>query len=216
MKVRILAVAMLAVSVLLTACGTDTAATSPHPRHRARHPRRRDAQWSLARKTSQKKSFWARCTLRPWRTREKRYDGKLNLGGTDIAQAALVKGGADGGIDLYPEYTSTGLIAVLKEKPINDPEQAYEAVKKGYKDKFQLTWLDKTPMNDTQAMVTSKEISEQKGIKSLEDLCAKAGDLTIAARAEFKTREDALPALQKTYGGCKFKDIKVVEFLPPV
>jgi osmoprotectant transport system substrate-binding protein len=35
--------------------------------------------------------------------------------------------------------------------------------------------------------------------------------LTIAARAEFKDRPDALPALQKIYGGCKFKDIKVVE-----
>ena len=39
---------------------------------------------------------------------------------------------------------------------------------------------------------TTKEVSEQKGIKSLADLCAKASDLTIAARTEFKTREDAL------------------------
>jgi osmoprotectant transport system substrate-binding protein len=138
-------------------------------------------------------------------------DRKLNLGSTAIAQAALVKGGANGGIDLYPEYTGTGLIAVLKVKAINDPQQAYDAVRKGYEDQFKLTWLDRTPMNDTQSMVTSKDVSDQKGIKTLDDLCAKAGDLTIAARAEFKTREDALPALQKIYGGCNFKEIKVVE-----
>src|SRR5207249_4218014 len=59
-------------------------------------------------------------------------DRKLNLGTTDLAQGALVKGGANGGIDLYPEYTGTGLIAVLKASPINDPEEAYQAVKKGY------------------------------------------------------------------------------------
>lgn len=135
---------------------------------------------------------------------------KMNLGGTDIAQAALVKGGASGGIDLYPEYTGTGLIAVLKADPINDPDQAYQAVKKGYADKFKFTWLDKTPMNDTQAFVTTMTNSQKLNLKSIQDLCDKAGDITLAARAEFKDRADALPALQKIYGGCKFKEIKAV------
>ena len=134
---------------------------------------------------------------------------KLNLGTTDVAQGALVKGGDDGGIDLYPEYTSTGLNNVLKLDPIYDPKQVYEEVKKGYKDQFDLVWLDASPMNDTQAMVTTKEVSEQKGIKSLQDLCDKAKDVTVAAVAEFKDRADALPLLQKTYGGCEFKEIKV-------
>jgi osmoprotectant transport system substrate-binding protein len=138
-------------------------------------------------------------------------DRKLNLGTTDIAQAALLKGGDNGGIDLYPEYTSTGLINVLKHDPISDPEQAYQAVKKGYEEQFKLTWLDKTPMNDTQAMATTQVVSNNKGIKSLQDLCDKASDLTVAAVAEFKDRADALPALQKTYGGCDFKEIKVFD-----
>jgi osmoprotectant transport system substrate-binding protein len=137
---------------------------------------------------------------------------KMNLGTTDIAQPALLKGGDKDGIDLYPEYTSTGLNAVLKAEPIYDPQQVYDTVKKGYKEQFQLTWLDKSPMNDTQAMVTTKQVSEQKGIKSLADLCAKAGEVTVAAVAEFKDRSDALPLLQKTYGGCNFGDnIKVVD-----
>jgi osmoprotectant transport system substrate-binding protein len=134
---------------------------------------------------------------------------KLNLGTTDVAQGALVKGGASDGIDLYPEYTSTGLNNVLKRDPIFDPKQVYDEVKKGYKEQFNLVWLDASPMNDTQAMVTTKEISDSKGIKSLQDLCDKAGDVTVAAVAEFKDRPDALPLLQKTYGGCEFKEIKV-------
>ncbi len=138
-------------------------------------------------------------------------DRKLNLGATDLAQAALLKGGDNGGIDLYPEYTSTGLLVVLKKDPISDPQQAYDAVKQGYEQQFKLTWLDRSPMNDTQAVVTTKEVSDSKGIKSLDDLCSKAGDLTIIARSEFKDRKDALPALQKIYGGCNFKEIKAVE-----
>ncbi len=134
---------------------------------------------------------------------------KLNLGTTDVAQAALVKGGAADGIDLYPEYTSTGLSNVLKGDALHDPKQVYDEVKKGYKEKFDLVWLDASPMNDTQAMVTTKEVSEQYGLKSLQDLCDKAGELTVAAVAEFKDRPDALPLLQKTYGGCEFKEIKI-------
>lgn len=139
-------------------------------------------------------------------------DRKLNLGTTDVAQEALIKGGANGGIDLYPEYTGTGLITVLKAAPISDPEQAYQAVKDGYaKMNPKLVWLDKTPMNDTQAMATTKEVSDKLGIKSLQDLCDKADQVTVAAVAEFQTREDALPALQKIYGGCKFKEVKIYE-----
>jgi osmoprotectant transport system substrate-binding protein len=136
---------------------------------------------------------------------------KMNLGGTDVAQAALEKGGAADGIDLYPEYTGTGLLAVLKGEPESDPQKVYEIVKQGYADKFKITWLERSPMNDTQAVITTQEVSDSKGIKTLQDLCDKAGELTIIARAEFKDRADALPALQRIYGGCEFKEITAVE-----
>ena len=135
---------------------------------------------------------------------------KPNLGGTTVAQEALIKGGAQGGIDLYPEYTGTGLLTVLKAAPIQDPNAAYDAVKKGYEDQFKLTWLDKTPANDTQAFVTTITNSQKLGLKTIQDLCDKAGQITLAARAEFKDRPDALPAVQKLYGGCQFKEFKAV------
>jgi osmoprotectant transport system substrate-binding protein len=136
---------------------------------------------------------------------------KMNLGATDIAQSALLRGGANDGIDMYPEYTSTGWTAVLKEEPIYDPQQVYDEVKKAYKEQFKLTWLDKAPMNDTQAIVTTKANSDKFAIKSLANLCAKADQITIAAVAEFRDRPDALPLLQSTYGGCNFKEIKVFD-----
>ncbi len=82
-------------------------------------------------------------------------DRKLNLGGTPIAQAAITKGE----IDLYPEYTSTGLLTVLKQQPIQDPTKIYDAVKTGYEKQFNLTWLQPSPFNDTQALaMTQAEI----------------------------------------------------------
>ncbi|MCE1254798.1 MAG: quaternary ammonium transporter, partial [Anaerolineae bacterium] len=73
---------------------------------------------------------------------------KLNLGGTPIAHEALL----NGQIDLYPEYTSTGLLTVLKQSPLQEPQKIFDTVKSGYEEKFALTWLQPSPFNDTQAL----------------------------------------------------------------
>ncbi|HEX7976744.1 MAG TPA: glycine betaine ABC transporter substrate-binding protein [Anaerolineales bacterium] len=131
-------------------------------------------------------------------------DRKLNLGGTPIAQAAITKGD----IDLYPEYTSTGLLTVLKMKPIQDPQQIISTVRSEYEKQFQLTWLDPSPFNDTQALAMTQAGSDKYGIKTYSDLSAKAKDLVLGGPAEFMEREDGLKALQQAYGGFQFKDTK--------
>ncbi len=129
---------------------------------------------------------------------------KLNLGGTPVAQAAIVKGD----IDLYPEYTSTGLLTVLKQNPIQDPQQIYQAVKTGYEQNYKLTWLTPSPFNDTQALAMTQAGSEKYGIKTYSDLSTKAPQLVLGGPAEFLEREDGLKALQKAYGGFQFKDTR--------
>ena len=49
-----------------------------------------------------------------------------------------------GDIDLYVEYTGTGLKDVLKEESEagESSESVFERVKKGYEDKFKVTWLE--------------------------------------------------------------------------
>ena len=129
---------------------------------------------------------------------------KFNLGGTPVAQAALVKGD----IDLYPEYTSTGLLTVLKQKPLPDAKAIIEAVRKGYQDQFNLVWLEPAPFNDTQALATTKAVSEKYGIKTYTDLAAKAAELRLGGPAEFAEREDGVKGLQKAYSGFQFKEFK--------
>jgi osmoprotectant transport system substrate-binding protein len=135
---------------------------------------------------------------------------KLNLGATDIAHGAMLRGGEQNGIDIYPEYTSTGLTVVLQEEPIFDPQKVYEQVKAGYKEQFQMTWLDPSPFNNTQAFVTTKENADKYDLKSLADMCAKAGELRVSVIAEFRDRADALPRLQEVYGACEFKELKIM------
>ncbi len=129
---------------------------------------------------------------------------KLNLGGTPIAQAAIVKGD----IDLYPEYTSTGLLTVLNLPPMQDPTAIYNTVNSDYQKQFNLTWLTPSPFNDTQALAMTQAESDKYGIKTYSDLAAKASQLVLGGPAEFIARSDGLPGLQKAYGGFKFKDIK--------
>src|SRR5882672_11821888 len=50
---------------------------------------------------------------------------KVNLGGTLIAQKAL----EEKQIDLYPEYTGTMLLAVLKSEPMTDQKAVYDKVR---------------------------------------------------------------------------------------
>ncbi len=129
---------------------------------------------------------------------------KLNLGGTPVTQAAITHGD----IDLYPEYTSTGLLTVLKLPTEKDPQKIYNEVKAGYEKQFNLTWLKPSPFNDTQALAMTQPKASQLGIQTFSDLSQKASSLVLGGPAEFLEREDGLPALQKAYSGFKFKDVK--------
>jgi osmoprotectant transport system substrate-binding protein len=136
---------------------------------------------------------------------------KFDLGTVDIAQAALVKGD----ISLYPEYTGTALLNVLKEpKDSNDPKAVYDKVAADYLSKFNLVVLDPAPMNDTNGIAVTKAVADKYNLKTLSDLSKVADQLRFAAIPDFigpRSDTDGLGSLQKTYGGFKFKDVKSYE-----
>jgi osmoprotectant transport system substrate-binding protein len=94
-----------------------------------------------------------------------RVERKFNLGATPVAHTALV----NGEIDLYPEYTSTGLLEVLKQAPIADAKGILEAVRKGYEEQFKLTWLEPSPFNNTNALAMTRQRAEELGIRTYFD-----------------------------------------------
>lgn len=133
---------------------------------------------------------------------------KLNLGGTLVAHEAL----KNGDIDMYPEYTGTGLINIMEEKPISDAQQVYDMVSAFYKEKFNLVWLNPSSANNTQALAVSKKASDQYGITKISDLQKNAANIRFAAVPEFEEREDGLLGLQKVYGEFPFKSVKMYDY----
>jgi len=133
-------------------------------------------------------------------------DRRLNLGSVEVAMAALERGD----IDVYPEYTGTALLVVLKAQPITDRAKTYETVKREYERRFHLTWLAPAPMNDSQALATTPAIAAKYGLKTLSDLARQAPSLRLASVPEFTHRPDGLAGLQKAYGGFRFASIKYI------
>jgi osmoprotectant transport system substrate-binding protein len=132
---------------------------------------------------------------------------KLNLGGTDIAMAALRRGE----IDLYPEYTGTALLTQLKRPPLADGAEIYRVVKAAYEKDYGLTWLDPAPANNTQALATTGPIAARYRIRTLGALAVAAPQLRLGAIPEFLTRSDGLPGLQRVYGGFNFKETRLLD-----
>jgi len=124
-----------------------------------------------------------------------RVERKFNLGATPVAHTALV----NGEIDLYPEYTSTGLLEVLKQAPIADAKGILEAVRKGYEEQFKLTWLEPSPFNNTNALAMTRQRAEELGIRTYSDLVARSGELKLGGPPEFPEREDT-KGLMAAYG----------------
>lgn len=127
----------------------------------------------------------------------------MNLGSTQIAMAAMERGD----IDLYPEYTGTGLIDVLHLEPIRDAKLLYQRVRMQYQERYGMAWLAPAPANDSQGLAVSQAVAS-RGIRTLSQCAQAAPKLRLAAVPEFVARPDALPGLQKFYGGFKFQDVR--------
>lgn len=132
---------------------------------------------------------------------------KLDLGGTPVAHAAITSGE----IDLYPEYTGTGLLTVLKLPANSDREAVYETVASSYEEQFDLIWLKPAPMNNTQALAMTQEGAQQYGIRTISDMVARADELVMVGPPEFREREDGLPGLRRVYGDFELEEYRDVD-----
>jgi osmoprotectant transport system substrate-binding protein len=131
----------------------------------------------------------------------------LNLGGTAVAHEALTAGE----IDLYPEYTGTGLVAILNLPTASDADEVYDTVKEEYEEQFELVWLDQAPMNNSNALAVTRAFSEERGIVNISQLVEIASEVTVVAVPDFAERPDALPGLKEVYGDFEFGDLILVD-----
>jgi glycine betaine/choline ABC-type transport system substrate-binding protein len=119
----------------------------------------------------------------------------LNLGGTLLVHEALVRGS----IDLYPEYTGTALMAVLKRPPEKDAGAVLNDVREAYRARWKVDWLSPLGFNNTFAMMVRGETARAGHLATLSD-SARAQAWRMGVGAEFQNRADGLPGLMKAYG----------------
>jgi osmoprotectant transport system substrate-binding protein len=131
---------------------------------------------------------------------------KLALGQTPQVFAAI----QSGAIDLYPEFTATGL-NLLHVSSSFDPAKDYQTVKSGFESQYHITWLDYAPLNDGYALCTSQAKSQQLGITTLSQLAPKVSQLVLATQSDGVTFFDSL---KNTYGfsSSSFKSVQHVSY----
>ena len=116
-----------------------------------------------------------------------------------------------GEIDLYPEYTGTGLLAILQLPMHSDAQEVYETVKAAYDEQFRITWLDSTAVNDRNGLAVRTEVAKQYNIYTMSDLQREAEHIRVCSQGEFEYREDGIPGLTKVYGPFNFASINVYD-----
>lgn len=126
---------------------------------------------------------------------------KLNMGGTFVCFEALKKGD----IDVYADYTGTGLTAQLKMDVINDADKVYEIVQKEFNERFKLKWLMPYGFNNTYAVAVGEDFAKANNINTVSDLAPFSKDLVFGGEHEFFNRQDGYEGMAAAYG-LQFKD----------
>lgn len=97
---------------------------------------------------------------------------KTGLGGTKICFDALT----NNQIDLYPEYTGTGLLAILQapqaliDSLILNSNKTYAYVKKEFSNQYAIQWLKPIGFNNTYALMMRKKQIQKLSIQTISDL----------------------------------------------
>lgn len=127
-------------------------------------------------------------------------------GGTANIHPAMM----NGEIDIYPEYTGTGLLFVLKDDLITDPAKLYDSVKARYLEEYNLQWMGLYGFNNTYALTVKATTAEKYKLETYDDLALASKDLVFGAEYDFFEREDGYEALKNMYS-FEFKDTKEMD-----
>lgn len=131
---------------------------------------------------------------------------KFNLGTTDLIHKAMLKGE----VDLYPEYSGTAYLLILKRQPPARGEGAFKELQSLYKEKFGLIWMKPFGFSNVQSLAIKKTDAHKHQVFSLSDFARISKNFKIAAPPEFLKRPDAFPGLRQAYG-LSFKKIMQVD-----
>lgn len=121
---------------------------------------------------------------------------RRGLGSTEIVFAAL----RTGAVDVYPEYTGTGLLAILGQDPPHDRREAFREVSEAFRVRWGLRWLPPLGFENTYAIAVRRGTADSLGLHTLSDLARVSRNLVGGFSPDFMGRADGLPGLHDAYG----------------
>jgi osmoprotectant transport system substrate-binding protein len=123
---------------------------------------------------------------------------RVNLGGTMLCHQALVTGK----IDLYPEYTGTAFIAILKHSPNSDQTASdiFRTVRKEYLHRFDVEVLPPLGFNNTFAIVVRGDDATRLHLRKVSDIRVYAPKWRAGFGYEFMERPDGYRGWVSAYG----------------
>ena len=133
-----------------------------------------------------------------------------NLGAREVVFPALEKGE----IDVLPEYTGSALSFLDPKSTATQPAAVLSALKQQLAAKS-LVALDPTPAEDKDAWAVTQANAGKYKLSTISSLKPVAGQLVVGGPPELKTRPAGLPGLQKLYG-ITFKEFKPLDAAGPL
>jgi osmoprotectant transport system substrate-binding protein len=120
---------------------------------------------------------------------------KFDIGAREVYYDQVVKGG----ISVFPEYNGALLsVAVDKNSTATSTEEINAELKEKLPSSVEI--LDSAEAEDKDSVTVTAETAAKHNLKTLADLKPVAGDMTIGAGSEFKTRTQGGVGLKKVYG----------------
>ena len=121
-------------------------------------------------------------------------------GGTSNIHPAMVKGD----FDLYPEYTGTGWLVILKKDSLLPPGQLFSELQKEYSREYGLKWVAPYGFNNAYSLAVSNEMAKKYNLKTFSDLALYPDLFTFGAEYDFYEINDGHADLCAYYN-LKFK-----------
>ena len=127
-------------------------------------------------------------------------------GGTTNIHPALM----EGEFDLYPEYTRTAWLNVLKKEEMEkDDDKLYDVLLEEYGE-MGLTWTGLYGFSNTYGLAVKKETAEKYGLSTYSDLAAASGELVFGGNPDYMELETGFTSLCDAYQ-MEFKDTVQME-----
>lgn len=121
---------------------------------------------------------------------------RLGLAGTEFCFEAL----RSGALDIYPEYTGTGLVTILRQQPGPSAAETLRLVRGEFLERWGLWWLPPLGFENSWEMAVRQEVAAAHDLRTISDLAEVASELRAGFDYEFLDRPDGLPGLERVYG----------------